>query len=107
MIPVYSTVPHKPEEGLYGDCHRACVASVLELPSEAVPHFFAKGPEEVEAAWKEHRAFLWQRGVMTLDIPWIVTEEQGFKAVLASADIRSQARLWYILGGESETGCGH
>ena len=41
MIPVSCRVKHDPENGTYGDCLRAVVASILEIePPENVPHFF-------------------------------------------------------------------
>lgn len=40
MIPVTCRVKHDPENGTYGDCMRACIASLLELDAEAVPHFY-------------------------------------------------------------------
>lgn len=40
MTPVHCTVKHEPENGTYGDCVRACVASVLNMDSTDVPHFF-------------------------------------------------------------------
>jgi len=40
MTPVDQRVlDHDPARGRFGDCLRACVASVLELPYEAVPQF--------------------------------------------------------------------
>jgi hypothetical protein len=44
----------KPQQQIYrhgidnenGDCFRACIASLLELPTHAVPHFFSKENEE-------------------------------------------------------------
>lgn len=38
MIPVHSQVVHDPP-ATYGDCLRACIASVLEVPAQCVPHF--------------------------------------------------------------------
>lgn len=32
-------VSHNPEAGSYGDCIRACIASLLDLDAEKVPHF--------------------------------------------------------------------
>ncbi|WP_238368271.1 hypothetical protein [Mesobacterium pallidum] len=32
------TVPHHPESGLYGDCFRACVRTLLQDPMEDLPH---------------------------------------------------------------------
>lgn len=38
MTPVHCLVRHQPPDS-YGDCVRACVASLLDLPAESVPHF--------------------------------------------------------------------
>jgi hypothetical protein len=40
MTPVHCRNRHDPENGKYGDCLRACVASVLDVDYDAVPHFF-------------------------------------------------------------------
>ena len=42
MIPAQCMVNHNPPFS-YGDCVRACVASLLELPTEEVRHFFKDG----------------------------------------------------------------
>jgi len=39
MIPQDQEFPHKPEEGIYGDCFRSVIASLLEIPIKEVPHF--------------------------------------------------------------------
>lgn len=39
MIPVKQTVMYQHEPRIYGDCMRACVASILDLPITEVPHF--------------------------------------------------------------------
>lgn len=39
MIPVICRVSHDPANGTYGDCLRACIASILEKNAEEVPHF--------------------------------------------------------------------
>jgi hypothetical protein len=39
MKPVMQSIEHDPSAGLIGDCFRACVASVLELELNEVPHF--------------------------------------------------------------------
>lgn len=40
MKPVLCRIKDDPENGSYGDCVRACIASILELDGDAVPHFF-------------------------------------------------------------------
>jgi len=39
MTPVVCRVKHDPENGTYGDCLRACVATILDFDAEQVPHF--------------------------------------------------------------------
>jgi hypothetical protein len=40
MIPVFQRVlQHAPDRGEYGDCLRACLASLLEVGLDDVPHF--------------------------------------------------------------------
>ncbi len=39
MIPLMQRNHHDPANGIYGDCHRAAIASLLELPMDDVPHF--------------------------------------------------------------------
>lgn len=46
MTPVTCRVKHDPENGTYGDCMRACIATLLDLDAEAVPHFFHDGKDE-------------------------------------------------------------
>lgn len=45
MTPVFCRVKHDPENGSYGDCLRACVASLLDREDnpESVPHFAHDG----------------------------------------------------------------
>ncbi len=42
MIPVDQEFTHNPSEGTEGDCFRAVLASILELPIADVPHFAAQ-----------------------------------------------------------------
>jgi hypothetical protein len=44
MQPVICRVKHDPPHS-YGDCIRACVASILELDAEDVPHFAHDNPD--------------------------------------------------------------
>lgn len=48
VTPAFCRVKHAPEEGTYGDCLRACVATILDLNTEDVPHFYHDdcAPEE-------------------------------------------------------------
>jgi hypothetical protein len=39
MKPVNQSIFHDPSNNSFGDCYRACIASILELNIEDVPHF--------------------------------------------------------------------
>ena len=39
MIPIDQKILHDPEKELIGDCMKACVASVFEIPMNQIPHF--------------------------------------------------------------------
>lgn len=43
MIPTHVRVKHDPEAGTYGDCLRACIASIMEREPETIPHFAFDG----------------------------------------------------------------
>lgn len=58
MKPVNCTVKDDPANGSYGDCVRACVASILEMESDQVPHFYANGPAEDLEAFDGLRVWL-------------------------------------------------
>ena len=52
MIPVHQKIIHKG----YGDCMRATIASLLELPLEAVPHFLMFS----EGMWMRNMTMFWK-----------------------------------------------
>ena len=59
MIPVNCITKHDPAAGTYGDCLRACVATVLGLPAEQVLHFIHDdcGAEECNRRLVDYLAF--------------------------------------------------
>jgi hypothetical protein len=62
MIPAKCRVRHDTEEGTFGDCMRAVIASVLELDADTVPHFFHDNPEPEEGQ-RRVREWLSERGL--------------------------------------------
>jgi len=46
VIPVDQSILHDPDNGHYGDCQRACIASLLEVSIKEIPHFFESGDDE-------------------------------------------------------------
>lgn len=92
MIPVYQSITkHDPDNGQIGDCFRACICSLLELPIEKVPHF-ATYPQD---QW-------WSRVIDYMDA-------KGYKVFCgfgAQADPKDKA-LYYIATGTSLRGFLH
>lgn len=101
MIPLKQRNRHRPDEGIYGDCHRAAIASILELPLDDVPHFLEDNCDSVEFA-KREREFLVSRGIVPISI--------AFDCDLPSVFMTLRylnPTIYYILGGESRTGVNH
>lgn len=72
MKPVESVIEHNPPES-YGDCFRACIASILELPAWDVPHFALRAFQDDgtdQDAVQECRSFVNTLGFGYVDIPF-------------------------------------
>jgi hypothetical protein len=71
MKPVHQTILTAPG----GDCFRACVASIFELPLEAVPHFLGDAAGDAnwtDGQWRRLVEFAQARGYM----PWWIDPEK-------------------------------
>lgn len=107
MIPRKQLFRHKPDKGIYGDCHRACVASILNLPCEAVPNFCAPlpGEEWVSGRWREReREWLLAHGYCPITMTY--SPDATLEQVLEGSTYYNQDIYW-ILGGTSRNGTGH
>jgi len=102
MTPHKQRNRHRPEEGIYGDCHRTCLAMLLDLEPEEVPNFAEQAPNQ----WVEFHAlfedWLSKRGLATFTIPFDAAPE----AVLQHMRIMNPG-VFYILGGMSRSEVGH
>lgn len=107
MIPLKQRHRHDPANGIWGDCHRACVASILELPLDAVPNFHEPPPGE---AWRSEWAAIRERVFLIscgfVPITCCYHEDMGLEQVLAGAAYYNPGTYW-ILGGTSRNGTGH
>lgn len=95
MIPVMCRVKDDPPES-YGDCLRACVASMLDLDAEAVPHFHRNGPDSAARGWDEMADFLRTRGLY----PFVTRSEDDPREQLAECG-------HYLLCGSTRSGSNH
>lgn len=69
MTPQDQEFVHKPEIGQYGDCQRAVIASLLDLPISEVPHFGAIAKGNPEIFWGSLQDYLRQHGFVYLTVP--------------------------------------
>ena len=100
MIPVYMVVKHDPDNGTWGDCFRAAVASVIERPSRDVPHF-CEGGEYNPAA--KAREWLRTQGLDYIEVNYGAVALEALLEFMASCNPGS----YYILTGKSAAGVDH
>lgn len=97
MTPIYQEHPyHAPERGIFGDCYRAALASLLDMPLADVPHF-VKYPEDQRR--DVYREFLRPLGLIPVNIPGA-----EFWSVIVNTGIDC---LHLILGAAKDDGCPH
>ena len=105
MTPVMQRNQHDPDNGVYGDCHRAALASLLDLTLDEVPHFMdGLGPDDGEAFNLAPEKFLRSRGLTP--IIFAMTPGEELQEILNACQAWNPGVL-YLLGGESASNCGH
>ncbi len=100
MKPVQQRYRHNPPES-YGDCHRAVIASLLELELDAVPHFgdgLPPGPEFKRRVVD----FLKTKDLIEVAVGFICDIDHIY-SVMKTAN----PGAFYILGGQSNNGVNH
>jgi len=105
MTPVFCRVKHDPETGRYGDCVRACVASILDMEAnpEAVPHF-AHDNAAPEIVNQRLREYLATRGLA----PWISHYDPDLsRESLLDVLAESGPGVHFMLYGRTESGGDH
>jgi hypothetical protein len=95
MTPVAPQFRHDPKNGIFGDCHRSCIASILDLPISAVPHFWHDGCDGDEFI-KRIQDYLKTLGRVELMFYYVGDPRQFMKKV--------NPNVYWILGGSSYTG---
>lgn len=103
MIPVTQRFKHDPDNGVWGDCHRAVIASLLELPIDEVPHFCDQG-KKISGPDTDDRQWLRSRGLTPINMAFPGTTT--LDDVLTTVE-NCNPGLLFILGGTSRNGTGH
>lgn len=105
MTPVDSIIAvHDPENGQIGDCHRACIASLLDLPILDVPHFFDypidKGGDKGNKACED---WLNQIGLTCVEIPMKADSLDDFLDFVG----KYTGKSYYFIVAKSKGGHNH
>ena len=107
MKPVHQRYHNDPEANEFGDCLRACVASVLDLGLDDVPHFawgiYSDDPADGGTMGEHLKLWLRGRGIGLL-VYSIKADTLG--EVLAWS-LQNNPESYFILGGGTPSGNGH
>lgn len=99
MIAVYQHHEHDPPRTV-GDCHAACIASLLEVELDEVPAITLADLEDVGAWWRRLGAYLAKQGLYLLKVP----AGAGHWSGAAGSD---QEELWIACGKSPRSGVFH
>lgn len=98
MIPHRQLIKHDPSIGHYGDCMRTCIASLLDLQPEDVPHFLEDGCQDSAKVWDERiYPFLKSRGFTVATFLW-----DGEVAEVLQTMEHHNAGVYWMMGCGSE-----
>lgn len=83
MKPVDQSILYHEGSKIRGDCYRACIASILELPLEEVPHFMQIDVDTKEYYLGHVQNWLLEKGMFMMSLPeeineyykWIIDEK--------------------------------
>ncbi len=111
MTPQMQLNGHDPDNGIWGDCHRTCIAMILDMQAIDVPHFYDGLPPDTdgsEGAGKDAREaiYAWLAPMGLTEFSFNVPGE------LSPEDAVFYAKHWgngapVIIGGKSSLGGGH
>jgi hypothetical protein len=108
VTPQRQLIEHAPENGLWGDCQRTCVAAILDMDVADVPHFcdaphYPKGhPEHWQARQDQ---WLAERGLATFIVAYS-GDTATFEQVMEWTSKQSPT-VPCIVAGTSSRGCNH
>lgn len=93
---------HDPANGKYGDCYRTCIAMMLDMERDEVPHFFDKvtAPETADNDCI-HRAETWLRGFGLSLFTMVWPGDYPMEMIMATIRSQNGPEVRYMLTGES------
>lgn len=93
---------HDPENDIWGDCHRTCIAMLLNLERDEVPNFAEVAKDDADKFHALVRDWLAGRGYATFSLAF----DADLDSVLSTMRGMNPG-TFYLLGGMSRTGCAH
>ena len=99
MTPVMCRSPHRPPSS-YGDCLRACIATVMDIDWQDVPHFADAG---VSGAQSRAAARQWLNG-HRLTVTAFAMPDEPLDAVLHWMETENPDTTWLLFGSTARPG---
>ncbi|MPW16928.1 hypothetical protein GCT13_08285 [Paraburkholderia sp. CNPSo 3157] len=106
MTPTTQTILHDPENGQYGNCFTACIASLLSLPIAEVPQF-CNGDDDDGKWCRRANEWLGKRGLAFLEFPytdaayWEMAGSDCFHTITGASPRRADTQHC-VIGRRSE-----
>lgn len=96
----FAEIPHNPDKGQFGDCFRACIASITEYPLSDVPNFC--DPDAGD--WPDNlHVWLGERGMGYFEIGLCPPDgNRGTLRWILSVMKERAPGVYYILSGQSK-----
>ncbi len=102
MTPQKQKFRHAPEAGVWGDCHRTAIASLLDLDRDEVPNWAEMHWDDGSAFDSAVESWLRTRGLATVNV---VYKDDLDRVLGTQAAVNPTA--YYLLAGTSRTGVNH
>lgn len=106
MDKINNLIAHDPENGKWGDCFRCCMAMILGLSADKVPHIYEDahmGPLDLDEREARIKKFLEPLGLIEMNVPYDVGDYEDILKTIASFSPDAA----YILSGKSRIGANH
>lgn len=102
MKPLKQKFRHNPDEGVFGDCHRTAIATILGKERDSVPHFGDGGPSTDEFHARVS-AYLSEQNLMEVFVAFY-GERVSPEEVMSTIGSLNGDHCVYLLGGASPRG---
>ena len=101
MKPQKQLIKHDPENGKFGDCHRTCIAALLDKDAEEVPNFSEGISEDMPTSdfWDPVYEYLETQGLTCVSLPF----HKKISSVLKLMKLNNPG-IYYIMGVVSPVG---